>query len=219
MFECNPVRTPVEVGTKLSKNDDGAPVDQTYLKQIVGSLRYLTCTRPDISYGVGLISRFMESPRQSHMQVAKRIMRYLKGTYDHGLFYASTNQCALVGYSDSDWGGDLDDRKSTSGYCFNFGNTAFSWSSKKQSIVALSTCEAEYVAAASSACQAIWLRYLMSQICVPQKKPMKIFVDNVSAISLAKNPVIHERSKHIDTLSFFKRSSCQKGDRIGILQV
>ncbi|GKV45648.1 hypothetical protein SLEP1_g52709 [Rubroshorea leprosula] len=102
------------------------------------------------------------------------------------------------GYSDSDWAGDLDDRKSTSGYYFNFGATSFSWSSKKQSVVALSTCEAEYVAVASSACQAIWLLNLMNQIYAPMKGPMKIFVDNVSAIDLAKNPITHGRSKHID---------------------
>ena len=126
MQDCNSVRTLVEVGTKLSKNGEGMRIDSTYFKQIVGSLRYLRCTKPDISYGVGLISRFLESPRQSHMQVAKRIMRYLKGIYDHSLFYSLFNKCALIGYSDSDWGGDLDDCKSTSGYCFIFGATTYS---------------------------------------------------------------------------------------------
>lgn len=111
----------------------------------------------------------------------------------------------MTGYSDSDWGGDLDDRKSTSGYCFNYGKTACSWSSKKQEIVALSTREAEYAATASSACQAIWLENLMSQIHVPAEKPLKIFVDNVSAINLAKNPISHGRSKHIDLRFHFLR--------------
>lgn len=156
MDSCNPAKTPVEVGTKLTKEGEGSLVDSTYFKQIVGSLRYLTCTRPNISYGVGLISRFMESPHQSHLQGAKRILRYLKGTYDFGLLYSSTNN-SLVGYSDSDWARDVNNRKSTSGYCFIFGSVVCSWSSKKQSIVALSTCEAEYIATASGACQAVWL--------------------------------------------------------------
>ncbi|KAG8369591.1 hypothetical protein BUALT_Bualt14G0029600 [Buddleja alternifolia] len=124
MHNCNPVRTPVVVGTKLSKEGNEAHVSPTLFRQIVGTLRYLTCTRPNITYGVSLISKFLESPRQSHMQVAKRIMRYIKDTYDHGLFYSSSSNGGFVGYLDSDWGGDIDDRRSTSGYCFNFGTTA-----------------------------------------------------------------------------------------------
>ena len=144
------------------------------------------------------------------MQVAKRIMRYIKGTFDHDLLYFASNDCAIVGYSDSDWGGDLDDHRSTSGYCFKFGTTSCSWSSKKQSIVALSTCEAKFVVAASSSCQVIWLRNLMSQISIPIRGPMKIYVANTSAINLAKNPVIHGRSKHIDTCFYFMRDQVEK---------
>lgn len=210
MYDCNPVKTPVEVGTKLCKEGDNAHVDPSLFKQIVGTLRYLTCTRPDIAYGVGLISKFQQSPRQSHMQVAKRIMRYIKGTYDYGLFYSSSNDCVLVGYSDSDWGGDPDNSKSTYGYCFKYGAAACSWSSTKQSVVALSTCEAEYVAAASSACQAIWLCNLTSQLHVSVQGPIKIFVDNTSVINLAKNPVTHGRSKHTSTRFHFIRDQVQK---------
>ena len=202
MDMCNPAKTPVEVGTKLTKKGEEPLVDSTYFKQIVGSLRYLTCTRPDISYAVGLISRFMESPNQYHMQVAKRIMRCLKGTQNYGLFYSSTDNCAL---SDSDWAGDLDDKKSTTGSCFTLGSATCSWLSKKQYTVALSTCEAEYIAAASSACQAIWLTSLLSQMHTPPKGTLKIFVHNKSAINLAKNPVAHGRSKHIDIKFHFLR--------------
>ncbi|XP_020254131.1 uncharacterized protein LOC109831205 [Asparagus officinalis] len=131
MFDCNPVRIPLEVGTKLSREGDGAEVDPTSFKQFVGSLRYLTCIRLNIAYGVGLIRRYLEAPCQSHLQVAKTIMQYLKRTYDHGLLYSSSNNCVVVGYSNSDWSGDHDDRKSTSGYVFNFGTIAFSWLSKK----------------------------------------------------------------------------------------
>lgn len=199
MSDCKPMNTPVECNIKLSKNDEGYLVDPTQYKSLVGSLRYLTCTRPDILYGVGLVSRFMESPTINHMKAAKRILRYIKGTIDFGLFYSPSNHFKLVGYSDSDWGGDVDDRKSTSGFVFYMGDTAFTWSSKKQPIVTLSTCEAEYVAATSCVCHAIWLRKVLNELKFSQKEATEIHVDNKSAIALARNPVFHDRSKHIDT--------------------
>ena len=199
MDDCNPVSTPMECGAKLSKHEDGESVDPTLFKSLVGSLRYLTCTRPDILYAVGVVSRYMELPTTTHMKAAKRILRYIKGTINFGLYYSTSNDYKLVGYSDSDWGGDVDDRKSTSGFVFYIGDTAFTWMSKKQPIVTLSTCEAEYVAATSCVCHAIWLRNLLKELSLPQEEPTKIFVDNKSAIALAKNPVFHDRSKHIDT--------------------
>jgi len=147
------VKSPIVTGIKLMKEGDVRTVDATYFKQIVGSLRYLTCIRPDICYDVGLVNRYMESPRQVHLQAVK-IMRYIKGATTLGLFYSSSKKIEIVRYSDSDWGGDSDERKSTSGHCFMIGKTVCLWSSKKQSIVclwsskkqsivALSTCEAE----------------------------------------------------------------------------
>ena len=141
----------------------------------------------------------MEAPTTTHFKTAKRILRYIKGTTNYGLFYSSSNNYEIVGYSDSDWSGDLDDRKSTTGFVFFMGNTAFTWMSKKQPIVTLSTCEAEYVAATSCVCHAIWLRKLLKDLNVPQGEPTVIRIDSKSAIALAKNPVFHERSKHIDT--------------------
>jgi len=135
--DSNSVKTPIETGIKLTKEGDGRTVDATYFKHIVGSLRYLTCTRPDICYVVGLVIRYMESLRQVHLQVVKRIMRYIKGTTTFGLFYFSSKKIEIIEYSDSDWGGDSDERKSTSGHCFMFGKTVCLWSSKKQSIVEL----------------------------------------------------------------------------------
>ena len=205
MANCKPISTPVECGAKLSKVDEREKVDPTYFKSLVGSLRYLTCTRPDILFGVGLVSRFMEEPTMTHLKTAKRILRYIKGTLDFGLFYSSSNNFRLVGYSDSDWAGDLDDRKSTTGFLFYLGDTAFTWISKKQPIVTLSTCEAEYVAAASCVCHAMWLRSLLKELNFAQEEATEIFVDNQSAIALAKNPVFHDRSKHIDTKYHFIR--------------
>ncbi|KAG6507176.1 hypothetical protein ZIOFF_032517 [Zingiber officinale] len=144
MDNSKSINTPVECGVKLSKHDEEEKVDPTFFKSLVGSLRYLTCTRPDILYAVGLVSRYMEDPTTTHLKIAKRILRYIKGTIDFGLLYSTSNHFKLEGYSDSDWGGDIDDRKSTTGFVFFMGDTAFTWMSKKQPIITLSTCEAEY---------------------------------------------------------------------------
>ena len=180
-------------------------MDANLYQSLVGSLRYLTCTRPDIAYSVGIVSRYMEDPKQSHWKAIKRILRYIQGTKSLGLFYSSTSDYNLVGYSDSDWCGDVDDRKSTSGYLFFMGETAFTWYSKKQPIVSLSTCEAEYVSASYCVCHAIWLRRLLGELKIPQQRSTEIRIDNKSAIELAKNPVHHERSKHIDVRFHFIR--------------
>ncbi|KAH9670910.1 hypothetical protein KPL70_017154 [Citrus sinensis] len=180
-------------------------IDPTFFKSLVGSLRYLTCTRPDNLYAVGLMSRYMENPKTTHFKATKRILRYIKGTTNFSLLYSFSNDYKPVGYSDSDWGGDIDDWKSTTGFVLFMGDTAFTWISKKQPIVTLSTCEAEYVAATSSVCHAIWLRNLLKELGLPQEEPTEICVDNKSAIALSKNPVFHDRSKHINTRYHFIR--------------
>ena len=145
MLDCNPVNTPMECGVKLSKEEEGVQkVDQTLFRSLVGSLRYLTCTRPDILFSVGVVSRYMENPFETHMKAAKRILRYLKGTLEYGMFYSASNEFKLTGYCDSDYARDIDNRKSTTGFAFFLGNNAISWCSKKQPIVTLSTCEVEY---------------------------------------------------------------------------
>ncbi|KAK6117412.1 hypothetical protein DH2020_048868 [Rehmannia glutinosa] len=182
MDDCNPINTPVECGLKLCKDDEGNKVDPTLFKSLVGCLRYLTCTRPDILYAVGLVSRYMENPTTTHFKAAKRILCYLKGTIDFGLFYSVSNDYKLVGYSDSDWAGDTDDRKSTTGFTFFMGDIAFTWASKKQPIVTLSTCEAEYVAATSCVSHVVWLRNLLKELSMSQEDPTEIYVNNKSAI-------------------------------------
>lgn len=211
MAKCNPVSTPMEPGVKLSKFDGEKRVNASIYRSLIGSLRYLTCTRPDLSLSVGILSRFMEEPYYSHRKALKRVLRYIQGTVSLGLFYSKAENNKLIGYSDSDWCGDIDDRKSTSGYVFFLGNTAFTWTSKKQPIVTLSTCEAEYVAASWCVCHAIWLRNLLSKMALKQQGATVIRVDNKSAIELAKNPVNHERSKHIDVRFHFIRDHVNKG--------
>ncbi|KAL5540945.1 hypothetical protein UlMin_044921 [Ulmus minor] len=212
MNDCKPISTPVECGIKLSKHDEGESVDPTFFKSLVGSLRYLTCTRPDILFAVGLVSRYMENPTTTHFKTTKRILRYIKGTIDFGLLYSFSNDYKLVGYSDSDCGGDIDDRKSTSGFVFFMGDTAFTWMSKKKPIVTLSSCEAEYVAATSCVCHAVWLRNLLKELSMTQEDPTQICVDNKSAIALAKNPVFHDRSKHIDIRYHYIRECIARKD-------
>ncbi|XP_072071940.1 secreted RxLR effector protein 161-like [Arachis hypogaea] len=198
MEHSKPVSTPVGEKFKLLREDKGGAVNLTYYKSLIGSLRYLTTTRPDIVFGVGLLSRFMEEPYTNHLQAAKRILRYIKGTLNDGIYCENTNEVNLVGYTDSDWAGDIETRKSTSGFVFHLGSGAISWSSKKQPVVALSTAEAEYIAAASCATQAVWLRRILEELNEKQNTPTTIFCDNKSAIALCKNPVFHGRSKHID---------------------
>ncbi|PRQ41856.1 putative RNA-directed DNA polymerase [Rosa chinensis] len=215
MKDCNSVTTPTDPTIKLKKDSEGKKIDATLFKQIVGSLMYLTTTRPDIMYAVSLISRYMESPTELHLFAAKRIFRYLKGTIDFGMWYKRETEAGmsvgLYGFTDSDYAGDVDDRKSTSGNVFLLGSGVVSWGSKKQPIVTLSTTEAEFVAATSGACQAIWLRKLLGVLGNNQQGPTDIYCDNVSAIKLSKNPVLHGRSKHIDVRYHFLRDLCKDG--------
>ncbi|CAL2243024.1 unnamed protein product [Prunus armeniaca] len=211
MSNCNPVQNPIVPGFKITRDAEGESFDSTYYKQIIGSLMYLTATRPDIMYVVSLLSRFMEKPIELHYLAAKRVLRYLKGTVDYGLFYKKGKSNELVGFSDSDYAGDLEDRKSTSGHVFMLSSGAVSWSSKKQQVVTLSTTEAEFIAAASCACQAVWLRRILEELHCIQKKPTLIYCDNSSTIKLSKNPVLHGRSKHIDVRFHFLRDLTKAG--------
>ena len=202
MLNCKTTPTPVATGTKLSKEDCSPNVDPTLYKRLVGSLMYLTATRPDIMFAVSLISRFMESPKDSHWQVGKRILRYVAGTSSYGILYSSTEYDVLTGFTDSDFAGCLDDRKSTSGHVFHLGSGVISWASKKQPIVTLS----------SVACQAVWLRRVLEGLQQKQEGPTTVYCDNNSAIALSKNHVFHQKSKHIDTRYHFIRELVNNGE-------
>jgi hypothetical protein len=163
---CNPCNVPMENRLKLSKNDKAPPVDKTKYRSVIGSLRYLVNTRPDIACYVGIVSRYMEDPKASHWAAVKQILRYLSGTVNYGCIYKklNTSETKLTGYSDSDLAGDVDDRKSTSGSVFLLGSCLVTWASQKQRVVALSSCEAEYIASANAACQGIWLSQLLGEL-------------------------------------------------------
>jgi hypothetical protein len=146
---------------KLNKDDCSNNVDPTFYKSMVGSGMYLTTTRPDIMYAVSLISKFRENPKETHLQEQKRILMYVNGTKSHGILYIKTNNFELVGYIDNDWGGNIDDRKSTFGYVFQIGLGAISWASKKQLIVSPPTPKPKYVATNKTTCQVVWLRRIL----------------------------------------------------------
>ena len=207
MTGCNTCHTPMENRLKLCKGNADDAVDSTRYRSIVGSLRYLCNTRPDITHAVGMVSRYMEAPTASHWAAVKQILRYVSGTTGYGCCYkrGSTTEPVLVGFSDSDLAGDVDDRKSTTGVVFFLNSGIITWTSQKQKVVALSSCEAEYIAAATAACQGVWLSRLLGELIGKLPTTVKLHVDNKSAIDLSRNPVHHERSKHIDTRFHFIR--------------
>ncbi|XP_074328340.1 secreted RxLR effector protein 161-like [Apium graveolens] len=203
----------MEERLQLHKDEDGKPVDPTQFKSMVGGLRYLVHTRPDIRFAVGIVSRYMERPTVLHYNAVKRILRYVKGTLEYGLNYVrGSGNYILSGFSDSDLGGNIEDKKSTGGIVFYLDDSLISWVSQKQRCVALSSCEAEFMAGTAAACQAVWLRKLLSQIVDVKPGPVIIYLDNRSAIDLAKNQVFHGRSKHIDIQYHFIRECIEKGE-------
>ncbi|XP_058726167.1 secreted RxLR effector protein 161-like [Vicia villosa] len=171
-----------------------------------------TATQPDLSYVSSLLIRYIENPSVKHILVAKRVLRYLKGTADFGILYKKGGVNELVAYTDIDYAGDVDDRKSTSGYVFMLSSGAVSWCSKKQPVVSLSTTEAEFITTASYACQAVWLQRILSNLNqISESKGISVNCDNSSTIKLSKNPVLHGCSKHIDVRFHFLREMSKEG--------
>ena len=207
MEDCKPVSTPMEAGKVFtSLSDDEETIDIKKYQAAIGSLNYAAvATRPDISTAVGKLSQFMRNPGSDHWSGVKRILRYIKGTMNYGLTFTASDDFTLHGYSDSDWAGCTESRKSTSGYAFFIGSCIVSWASKKQSIVALSSTEAEYVALCSAAQETVWLRNLLADIGFQQNAPTCVKEDNQGAMCLAKNPKDHNRTKHIDIKFHYTR--------------
>ncbi|CAJ2677087.1 unnamed protein product [Trifolium pratense] len=215
MDKCNVALSPAEPRSQLTKCAEEEDVDPTFYRKLIGSLRYLCNTRPDLAYSVGIASRFMERPKSSHLIAVKRILRYVKGTINYGIMFPASDrdkECKLIGYTDSNWCGDHEDRKSTAGYMFFYGGSPISWCSKKEPVVALSSCEAEYIAASLSTCQAIWLKNLIEEISQDRCETVTLKIDNVSAINLAKNPIAHGRSKHIELRFHYLREQVSNGN-------
>ncbi|WVZ82501.1 hypothetical protein U9M48_029756 [Paspalum notatum var. saurae] len=212
MAHCNPISTPIDTKAKLSAND-GQPVQNpTEYRSIAGALQYLTLTRPDLQYAVQQACLFMHAPRTSHYQLLKRILRYVKGTIDYGLHLFRSSSHDLIAYSDADWAGCPDTRRSTSGYCVFYGDNLVSWSSKRQPTVSRSSAEAEYRAVANAVAETCWFRQLLQELHRPASKTTVVFCDNVSAQYLSTNPVQHQRTKHIEIDLHFVRDKVALGE-------
>ncbi|WVZ85698.1 hypothetical protein U9M48_032593 [Paspalum notatum var. saurae] len=204
MGDCKPISTPMSTNEHLDADVDGKPVDQSTYRSMIGSLLYLTASRPDIMFSVCLCARFQAAPKESHLTAVKRILRYLKHTPSIGLWYPEGAKLELLGYSDSDFTGYCVDRKSTSGGCHLLGRSLVSWSSKKQNCVALSTAEAEYIAAGACCAQILYMKQSLLDFGVVCGS-VTLLCDNESAAKIAKNPVQHSRTKHIDIRHHFLR--------------
>nr|GEV11865.1 ribonuclease H-like domain, reverse transcriptase, RNA-dependent DNA polymerase [Tanacetum cinerariifolium] len=211
MTDSNDTKIPMDPGTKLVKAEDGNSVDATHYRSLIGSLAYLLHTRPDLSYSVGLLSRFMQDPKDHHLKAVKQVIRYIKGTKEHGIIYKKEGGCRITGYSDSSYGINTDQGKGTTRIVFYFGESPITWCTQKQAIVALSSCESKFMAATGAACQALWLKRLLSELTGWEEKRITLKVDNISVITLVRNPVFHGRSKNIDIRYHFIRECVENG--------
>ena len=194
---CKPTSTPLDVNVKIGKGDDGAAVDKAFYQRLIGQLIYLNHTRPDISYAVSLLSQFLSEPYEVHLRAAYRILSYLKFTIGQGLLFTREGGLSLEGYTDSDWAGSVIDRRSTSGYCTFLGGSLITWKSKKQKEVSLSSAEAELRALKRGVSECRSLKHLLEDIGVYEDSGIKLYCDNQSALAIARNPVHHDRTKHM----------------------
>ncbi|XP_070025485.1 uncharacterized protein [Nicotiana sylvestris] len=204
------IDTPIVTATRLDMDETRPPVNQTMYRGIFGSLLYLTSSRPDIVFSVGLCARFQSNPKESHLKAAKRILRYLKGTRDLVLYYPSGDSFNLIGYADADYVSYLVHRKSNSGMAHFLCSCLISWGTRKQNSVALSTDKVEYVAASSCCAQLLWIKQQLGNFGILTES-VPLLCDNTSALNMAKNPVQHKRTKHIDVRHHFLRDNVEKG--------
>ncbi|XP_070667334.1 uncharacterized mitochondrial protein AtMg00810-like [Malus domestica] len=209
MVHSKPCTTPCLPYNRLVK-DDGHPFNNPSLyRSIVGALQYLTFTRPDIAFSVHQVCQFMHCPMDSHYAAVKQILRYLQGTIDFGIQF-SKGDLDLHAFSDADWAGDPNDRRSTTGLVVYIGPNPISWSSKKQNTVSRSSTEAEYRALSSTAAEIDWITQLLQFMQIEVSGPTTLFCDNLSTIALAYNPVMHHRTKHIEVDVHFIRERVAK---------
>lgn len=212
MQNCKAAATPMESGFDITQESE--PAGDVPYREAVGSLMYLMIgSRPDLAFAVGKLSQFVENPQAHHWVAVKRVLRYIQGTSKFGILYGLHGaKLTLEGSCDSDWGGNRTDRKSTSGFAFKIANAAVSWASRKQSVVALSSTEAEYISMSEATKEAIWLGYIWNHISSKTKEsPITIKVDNQGAIFMAKNSSSSRRTKHVDIRYHFVRDQVQAG--------
>lgn len=201
------VPTPMLPAEKLSLNDGDplSPEDTTRYRSVVGALQYLSFTRPDISFAVNRVCQYLAAPTTTHWVAVKRILLYLHATADQGLCINKSGSLLLTGFSDADWAGNPDDRRSTGGYAIYLGSNLVSWSSRKHPTVSRSSTEAEYKAVANTTAKLIWIEVLLRELDIPPSRPPVLWCDNVGATYLSANPIFHRRTKHVEVDYHFVR--------------
>ncbi|KAK0605174.1 hypothetical protein LWI29_023729 [Acer saccharum] len=209
MFDAKPVSTPLPTDHSITLLDGTSLTDATEFRRVIGALQYLSFTRPDIAFAVNKLAQFMHRPTTGHWSLAKRLLRYLRGTLGFGLVLHRNSSFSLHAFSDADWAGNQDDRSSTSAYVVFLGSNAISWCSRKQRSIARSSTEAEYRAVATTASEVIWLSSLLKELLIPAPSPPVIYCDNIGATYLCSNPVFHSRMKHIAIDFHFVREKVQ----------
>lgn len=212
MSECHTTTTPVDTRSKLSTSADPPVANPSDYRSLTSALQYLTPTHPDIAYVVQQACLFVHDLREPHLALVKRIMRYVKGTLDHGLSLSSTSSSTLTVYSDTDWAGYPDTRPSTSSYCVYLGDNFISWSSKRHMTVSRSSAEAEYRAVAHVVAECCWVRQLLVELLQPISSATIVYYDNISAVYMTANPVHHLRTKHIELDTHFIREKVSLGE-------
>ncbi|XP_074328390.1 secreted RxLR effector protein 161-like [Apium graveolens] len=215
MEEAKPCSTPIEDGLKLSEDDDFKFVCPTLYRNLVGSLMYLTATQPDITYGVILISRFMEKPKKTYREAGKRILRHVRGTDGDGLYYQNVNDSKVLRYCDSDWDGSIDDSKNTSRNVFFVGSIAITWMLKKQQVVALSMTKAEYISLSLASCQVLWIRWVLEDLKHDAKESPIIYCHSKLVVTL----ISWEGQAHKNQISFYPRLGEERKSGDSKLQV
>jgi hypothetical protein len=212
MLACKPVATPLSVSEKLSAHagDQLGPKDVTQYRSIVGALQYLSLTRPDLAYSINKVCQYLKAPTTIHWTAVKRILRYIKFTMGLGLHIRRASSTIPSAFSDADWAGCSDDRKSTGGFAVYFGSNLVSWCVKKQPTVSRSSTEAEYKSMANATTELMWLQTLLKELCVSCPKGAHLWCDNMGAKYLSSNPVFHGRMKHIEVDYHFVRDQVVK---------
>lgn len=211
MTKSRPLQQPMDTHIKLTPTLGDPLPDAEIYQRLVGKLLYLTVTRPDINFTVQVLAQFMQNPTTVHLQAAKRVLRYLLHSPGQGILLASNSAAILTAYCDSDWAGCLVTRRSTSGYCILLGNSPISWKAKKQQVVARSSAEAEYRAMALTTCEVTWLTSLLKDLGLKSLGPALLKCDNKAALAIAANPVLHEKTKHVEIDHHFVRDKVQAG--------
>ncbi|CAM8990642.1 unnamed protein product [Rhodiola kirilowii] len=211
LLACKPSSTPMDCKHKLGLSTAPDLADPGPYRRLVGQLIYLTNTRPDLAYPIHILSQFMCKPTEDHLSAAHRVLRYLKSAPAQGLFYPSGQTLQLKAYCDADWASCPVTRKSVSGYAVLLGESLISWKIKKHATVSRSSAEAEYRAMAHACCELTWLQRLLLDLQVHVPTPVSLYCDNDAAMHIAKNPVFHERTKHVELDCHVVRQHCSSG--------